>query len=279
MSRSIAAGRVASEVVHTAAKPWFLAYARVGYATKGVVYLLVGALALTAGLGGAGRVTDAAGALRAVARTPVGRPVLVLVAVGLLGYAIMRIVAGLFDPARRPRNLGKAFIRMGEVLSGGAYLFLVWGVLKLASGTGGPMTGDKKARALSGEAMQIPGGEGLIIIAAIIFAAVGVWFVGKGSLMKDVCGDLYTGRLGRKGCGVAGFFIRLGSVSQGIIFTWMGYLLFQAATAGDPGQARGMDGVLRQLENYGNGLLALMAVGLVAVGVSALIEARWKRLV
>jgi hypothetical protein len=278
MSGSVAAGRVAAEVVNTA-RPWFVAYARVGYVAKGVIHMMVGGLALAAALGSAGGVTDAAGALRAVARAPFGRPALVLVAVGLLGYAILRIVMGLFDPAGRPRTLGLAFIRMGEALSGAAYLLLIWGAFELSLGRRGPPTGDARARVLSGEAMQLPGGAGLLMAAAITFTAVGGWFVGRAVLVRDVCRDLDVKRLGRTGCTIAGVFIRLGSASQGIIFTWMGYLLFRAATAGDPGQARGMDGVLRLLEGYGNGLLGLMAAGLMAVGVSAFIEARWRRLV
>lgn len=268
-----------ASVVDTA-KPWFLAYARVGYGAKGVVHLLVGLLALAASLGHArARVTDAAGALREVARASFGRPILIVVAAGLLGYAVLRLVLGLFDPGRRPRTMRLFFIRVGEVVSGVGHLLLVWGAIRLVSGDGAPPTGDARARVLSQEALQLSGGASLIVAAALIFASVGVWFLARALFVRNVCADLDQDRLGVNGCRIAAFFIRMGSVSQGTIFAWVGYLLFRAAWQHDPGQARGMDGVLRLLEGYGAGLLELMAAGLVAVGISAFIEARWRRLI
>jgi hypothetical protein len=271
--------RVAAGVLSTA-KPWFLAYARIGYVAKGLVHLLVGGLALAAALGTAGgRVTDAPGALRALAREPFGRPLLLLVGVGLFGYAVVRFVFGLLDPARRPRSLRFVFIRIGEVASGAAYLLLVWGSFLLVAGNGVPPTGDARARVLSQEALRLPYGVGLITIAALIFSGVGIWFLVRGLFVPNVCADLEVDELGLGGCRLAAVFIRMGSVAQGTMFAWVGYLLFRAAAQHDPGQARGMDGVLRLLERYGHGLLALMAAGLLAVGVSAFIEARWRKLV
>jgi hypothetical protein len=268
------------EGVLDTAKPWFLAYARVGYGAKGVVHLLMGVLALAAALGETGaRVADAPGALRAVAHEPLGKPIVVVVGAGLLGYAVLRIVFGLFDPPRRGRSLRLFFIRIGEVASGVAYLLLVWGAIALASGLRPPPSGDVQARTLSQEAMRLPHGAWLIALAALIFAGVGIWLLARGLFVRNVCADLEVGRLGRRGSRVAAFFIRVGSVSQGTLFSWIGYLLFRAAAQQDPRQARGMDGVLKVLAGYGDGLLALMAAGVMAVGVSAFIEARWRRLV
>jgi hypothetical protein len=273
------AERVAADVV-AAAKPWFLGYARIGYAAKGLVHLLVGGLALAAALGSSGgRVTDAPGSLLSVARAPFGKPVLVLVAIGLFGYAVLRIVLGLFDPGRRDRTLRFALIRAGEVLSGAGYLLLVWGALSLATGNRAPPTGDARARVLTHEALQLSFGVSLMAVTALVLSSVGVWFLIRALFVRDVCADLDVTRLGQSGCRIAAAFIRMGSVSQGTMFAWVGYLLFRAAARHDPGQARGMDGVLRLLEGYGEGLLALMALGLLAVGVSAFIEARWRKIV
>jgi hypothetical protein len=272
------AGRALDEV-RQAARPWFRVYARIGYAAKGLVHLLVGGLALAAAMGDAsGRVTDAAGALRELARRPFGRPVLVLVGIGLFGYALLRLVQGGLDPARRPRTLRFALTRTGEVLSGAGYLLLVWGAFRLVSGAGAPSTGDMHARTLTREAMQMPFGVGLMGVAAVILFAVGIWFLVRALLIQNVCADLAVEKLGRRGCTVAALFIRVGAGAQGVLFGLVGYLLFRAAESQDPQQARGMDGVLRVVERYGEGLLALVAGGLIAVGVSAFIEARWRRL-
>ncbi len=262
------------------ARSFFLAYARIGYGAKGVVHLLVGVLALAAAIGEAGaQATDAPGAFREVARAPLGRPILLVVASGLLGYALLRFVVGLADPARRPRSLRILLIRIGEVVSGAGSLLLIWGAVALASGYRAPRTGDAQARVLSDEALRLPYGVVLLVAAALIFASVGIWFLARALFVRNVCADLDVRRLGRQGALAAAFFIRLGSASQGTLFTWVGYLLLRAAIQHDPRQVRGIGGVLRLLEGYGAGLLGLMAVGLIAVGVSSFIEARWRRLV
>jgi hypothetical protein len=270
--------RVAASAVR-AAKPGLLAFARVGYTARGVVQVLVGGLALAAALGErGGRVTDAAGALRALARQGYGRPLLLLLAAGLVGYAGARLVVGVLDPARRERSLRVWLGRTGEVLSGLGYLLLAWGAVRLALGAGAPPTGDARVRGLSAQALQLPFGTALIGGCALVFAGVGIWFLVRAIIIKDVCADLDVRALGPRGCRAAAFFIRVGAAAQAVLFGSVGYLLFRAAERGNPAEARGMDGALRILERYGDSLLGLMAMGLLAVGVSAFIEARWRRL-
>jgi len=269
----------ATEAVRNA-RPGFVSYARIGYIARGLVQVLVGGLALAAALGErGGRVTDAAGALRELAAEPYGRPLLVLLAAGLVGYASLRLVVGIFDPARRGRPLRMAFVRTGEVLSGLGYLLLAWGAVRLAFGAGVPPSSDARVRGLSHQAMQLPFGAVLIGAAALIFAGVGIWFLVRAFLVKNVCADLNERQLGPRGCRAAAFFIRLGCAAQGVLFGSVGYLLFRAAQRQNPAEAHGMDGALRLLERYGESLLGLMAVGLLALGVSAFIEARWRRMI
>jgi hypothetical protein len=275
---SARAERAASEVLQTA-KPGFVTYSRIGYTARGIVQVLVGGLALAAALGErGGRVTDAAGALRALGTESYGRPLLLLLAAGLIGYASLRLVTGAFDPGRRARTLRMGLTRTGEVLSGLGYLLLAWGAVRLAVGTGAPPTSDARVRGLSQQAMELPFGAVLVGAAALIFAGSGIWFLVRAFLVEDVCADLDRDQLGARGCRVAAFFIRLGSAAQGVLFGAVGYLLFRAAERQNPAEARGMDGALRLLERYGESLLGLMAVGLLALGVSAFIEARWRRL-
>src|SRR5262245_47320426 len=68
--------------------PWVQAFARCGYVCKGVVYLVLGALALAAAVGVCGgSTTDRNGALLALYRAPLGRWLLAVLAVGLVGFA------------------------------------------------------------------------------------------------------------------------------------------------------------------------------------------------
>jgi hypothetical protein len=72
--------------------------ARAGFLVKGVLYLVVGALALQVAARLGGRVTGTRGAFTTVLAQPFGRTLLLVAACGLLGYAAWRLLQGLFDP-------------------------------------------------------------------------------------------------------------------------------------------------------------------------------------
>src|SRR4029079_10447068 len=84
-----------------AASPWIEGLGRFGYAAKGLVYLIVGWLAVQAALGQGGTTTDQRGALAPIASAPFGASLLVVVAVGLVGYALWKLALGILDTERK----------------------------------------------------------------------------------------------------------------------------------------------------------------------------------
>ena len=72
--------------------------ARMGFLVKGVLYMVVGALAIQVAAKAGGRVTGTSGALTTALGQPFGRTLLAVAAIGLLGYAAWRFLQGLFDP-------------------------------------------------------------------------------------------------------------------------------------------------------------------------------------
>ena len=70
------------------ASPFVEKFARFGYAAKGVVYCVVGALAAFAAFGAGGQTTGSRGALQTIYDQPFGRVLLGVVALGLLGYGV-----------------------------------------------------------------------------------------------------------------------------------------------------------------------------------------------
>src|SRR5829696_9212862 len=93
---------------------WLVRLGRVGYAAKGLVYIVVGFLAIQAALGLGGRTTDARGAIRAIGTAPFGILALLMVAIGLLGYAGWRIASALTDAERRGDDPTKIVLRIGR---------------------------------------------------------------------------------------------------------------------------------------------------------------------
>ena len=92
----------------TEASPWIEGLGRFGYAAKGTVYLIVGWLAVQAALGQGGQMTDQQGALSHIAEAPFGRSLLVVLAVGLVGYAVWQIVRAALDTERQGSDVRRA---------------------------------------------------------------------------------------------------------------------------------------------------------------------------
>src|SRR5215213_3773431 len=84
--------RLRAENAAQSARPWMERLARLGYATEGALYTLIGLLAAGAAFGTGGRATGQRGAFEVVAGGPFGGVLVGLIAVGFLGYALWRSV-------------------------------------------------------------------------------------------------------------------------------------------------------------------------------------------
>jgi hypothetical protein len=69
-------------------KPWVERLGRCGYVAIGIVYMLIGLLALQAALGVGGDITDTHGALEHIIQAPFGRVLLAIIIGGLVGYSL-----------------------------------------------------------------------------------------------------------------------------------------------------------------------------------------------
>jgi len=80
--------------------------ARSGFAARAVVYGIIGALALEVALGEGGTTANQQGAFETIVRQPAGTVLLVLVAIGLAGYALWRLLHALLGHGPRSRTRG-----------------------------------------------------------------------------------------------------------------------------------------------------------------------------
>src|SRR5919107_3461842 len=101
--------------------PWVERLARIGYAAKALLYITVGLLAAQAGLGRGGRPVDTQGALRVVHHATFGRWALLLIAAGLIGYAVWRVVEGVVDPDNRGTDAKGVALRTSFAARGVAH--------------------------------------------------------------------------------------------------------------------------------------------------------------
>ncbi|RUP14067.1 MAG: DUF1206 domain-containing protein, partial [Methylobacterium sp.] len=110
--------------------------ARFGYGARGVVYIVVGGLALLAALGHGGRAGDSKDALRAVMAGPFGAAIVGLIALGLAGFALWRLVEGITDADRRGTSAKGLAVRGAHLISAVLYLGLAASAASLSLGLG-----------------------------------------------------------------------------------------------------------------------------------------------
>lgn len=256
--------------------------ARLGYATKGIVYGLVGVLAVMAALGLGGQTTDTQGALRAIAAQPYGQVLLILIAIGLAGYALWRFVEAILDPEHKGDDKKGLAKRLGYAVSGVLYAALTASAVGLILGSAnqsGGQGGSSQAQSITARVLAQPFGAWLVGIVGAIIIGVGFYQFYKAYSMK-FRRTLKLHQMGRKEEIWAVRISRFGLAARGVVFVMIGFFLIQAGRQSQAQEVKGLDGVLQTLaqQPYGKFLLAVVALGLVAYGVYMFVQARYRRI-
>jgi Domain of Unknown Function (DUF1206) len=258
------------------AAPWVERLARIGYAAKAVLYITVGLLAAQAGLGRGGRTVDTQGALRVVHHATFGRVALIVVAAGLLGYAIWRIVEGVVDPDRRGTDLKGLALRTSFVGRGVLHGALGVTALRLAARER-PGPHRDQTRHWTEVAFGLPAGDLLVWLAALAIAGYGFYQLYRA----------YASKLSRQltldelGVGTTRWVVgvsRFGIAARGVVFCLIGFLMARAAARHDAAQAGGLRKSMDLLAGIGRWPFVVVALGLVAYGVYELVNARYRRI-
>jgi hypothetical protein len=253
--------------------------ARCGYATKGVVYVIVGVLAVMTAIGAGGATKDSSGAIETIAQQPFGRILVGLTALGLIGYVIWRFMQAIMDPEHKGSDSKGIAARIGYAVSGIAYASLAFLAARIALNGGGGGGGDSSKQALTAKLMSQPFGIWLVGIVGVIVIGVGVFHfyqAYKAKFMEDYkAGEMSaTERRWAKRIG------RFGLSARGVTFAMIGSFFIIAAVQADPSEAKGLAGALDTLarQPYGPWLLGIVSLGLVAYGVYCFSQARYRHL-
>lgn len=258
--------------------PLALAFVRLGFAIKGVVYITIGLLAAGIVLRRSDQNPDQHGALLTLDAVPFGRALLALVTLGLFGYALWNFAEALLDADHEGHDPSALLDRIGGAAIGAAYVLLGVAALQLVTATGpGGKSSDATTQDYTARVLALPFGVPLVILGGLVsLALAGYQFyrAARGTF-EDHLG---LGRLNgfeRDAVRAAG---TLGYGSLGVVLGLIGLFLIVAAVHHDPHQARGLAGALLALlsQPYGPILLGIVALGLLGFGVYSLIEARYR---
>lgn len=267
------AGQAAQKTVDN---PWLERLARIGYAVRGVLYGVVGLLAVTLAVGRGGATTDKNGALTTIAGQPFGKFLLVLIVVGLVGYAIWGFVRALLDPLGRGTDAKGIAQRIGYAISGLSYGALIVPTVQLITGGQAASSAGNGPQDMTAGLMAQPFGVWLVGLIGLIGIAGGLGQMAQG-VTTDFKKDFKTGEMNPTELTAFTWIGRFGMVARGIIFAMLGFFLLQAALNTDPNRAKGIDGALQTLlqQPFGPWLLGIVALGLVSFGLFSLLSARW----
>jgi hypothetical protein len=252
--------------------------ARVGLIAYGVVHLLVAWLALQLAWGGGGESADQSGAMRTLAESPLGKPLLWVLAIGLIALAVWQAAEVLrwrsgWSASGKTRT--KALRKSGNALVK-AVIYATLAVLAIRFATGGGKSSSSSQQETTAGVFAWPAGQWLVGAAGLVLIGVGAWHVRKG-LNKHFMKQIDTSKASASATRLVTRLGQVGFPGKGIALAGVGALLIWAAVTFDPSKARGLDGALHEILGlpFGRILLTLVALGIAAFGAFCLVRARY----
>ncbi|WP_346797129.1 DUF1206 domain-containing protein [Halomonas sp. Bachu 37] len=251
-------------------------FARLGYAARGIVYLLVGGLAALAALDQGGQTEGSRGALERLLAAPFGQVILGAIALGLVGYALWRTIQAVKDADHHGKDAKGIAIRTGLMVSAVTHTLLALFSVNLIFHFGGSSGGSSGgSEGMASWLMQQPLGRWLVGIVGLCMIGAGLAHIFKGykaKFAKHFDMSPQTQKWAYPIC-------RFGLMIRGLVFIIVGSFFIIAAYHVNPDQAGGIGAVFNTLRSqaYGTWLLAFVAIGLFAFGVYSVLEAIYRR--
>jgi hypothetical protein len=266
------ADRAAEKVSRSHGFEWL---ARAGFVSRGVIYGIIGILAVKLALGAGGKTTNQQGALKTIAQQPFGEVLLILVAIGLAGYALWRLIHALLGHG--PEDSDTTFDRVAALGSGIVYGGLCAIAVEILLGSGGNSSGN--SHKTTAGVLGWPAGTWLVGIAGAVLIGIGL-YQGYRGVSKDFLEDSKTEEMSSRVRRAIKWLGTFGHLARMVVFGLVGVFLIKAAIDFNPKKAVGLDGALAKLAHasYGPFLLGLVAAGLVAFGLYSLTDARYRRI-
>lgn len=257
--------------------PWVERFSRFGYAAKGAVYVLIGILAALAAFNLGGETTGSQGALQSLLGQPFGKVLLGIIAIGLLGYALWRLLEATLDVDDKGLGIKGVAKRIGYLFSAFAYGGLAVSACQLILGWGG--SGSSSLEFWTAWLLAKPLGRWLVALLALPFIglALNAVYVAFSALFRK---KLKLSEMSPAGVTLVTQIGRLGLIARGVVLGVIGVFLIRAALFANAGEAADVEQAMDILAGIWPGpwVLGSVAIGLIAYGVYAMLEAKYRRI-
>jgi hypothetical protein len=247
--------------------------ARAGLTARGVIYILVGWVAVLVALGHSAREPDQQGALHMLAGKPLGLVSLWLLGIGFAGYALWRLSEAAFGVTGDRPGAGPRLKSLARTVIYAGLSYLTFTVI---SGT--DRSQSRRQQDITATAMQHPAGRLLVGVVGLVIVACGIILIVEGA-RKKFMKYLQTARMSARTRRVVKVLGMTGTIARGLVFALVGVLVIAAAVTHKASESGGIDKALLTLRNQplGEFLMLAAALGLVVFGVYGLCEARWRK--
>lgn len=259
------------------AKTWIEPLARAGYSARGLVYLIIGFFAVLAAFG-AGQEKNTKGALQTLLDQPFGTVIIWALIVGLIGYVIWRLVQSIFDTDGHGMSAKGLAVRGGLLASAFTYATLALFALSMLGVLSGGNDGNSGGGAPFAETLaKFVGNNWVSLIFALIFAGVAIahWW----KALKQKYEDHFDAD--EEAMHYIHPVSMMGLIARGVVFAIIAVLFFyRFLNASDQSDHPGLKEALDFIQGlpFGQWLLALMGIGLLAFALYSFIEAYWRRI-
>lgn len=250
-------------------------FARMGIATKGVVYLLAGILTTMAALGQGGQKTGSKGVFSFIQGQAFGQVLLAIIALGLAGYVFWRLYQAIADPENHGEDPKGTALRISYAISAVIYGTLTFTAIKMLTGSGS--SGGSSKQSLIASILEKSYGPIVVgIIAACLFGkAIYQFYRAYTGKYKNKIKIHQLDHRARNLVLKAGKF---GYAARGVVITIVSYFFLRAAIESNASQVKGKEGAFDfiQQSDWGSILLALVAIGLAGYGFFMIVKARYR---
>jgi hypothetical protein len=270
---SASTARVTRKARRASGSPAAHFLARAGLTARGVIYILVGVVAVLVALGQSSREADQEGALQLLAGKSYGLVSLWLLGIGFAAYALWRLSEAAFGVTGERPGAGPRLKSLARAIIYAGLSYLTFTVI---AGTARSQSG--RQQDITATAMQHTTGRVLVGLVGLVVVACGILLVVEGArkkFMKNLKTARMTARL-RRAVELLGM---TGTIARGLVFALAGVLVIDAAVTHKASESGGIDKALQTLRDqpFGEFLMMLAALGLLVFGVYGLCEARWRK--
>jgi Domain of Unknown Function (DUF1206) len=270
---SVSATRATRRARRASRSPAAHILARAGLTARGVIYLLIGWVAVLVAIGHSSQEADQQGALQLLAGKPYGLVSLWLLGIGFAAYALWRLSEVAFGVTGEKDGAGPRLISLARAVVYAGFAYLTFTVI-----SGSQHSQSRQQQDVTATVMRHTEGRWLVGIVGLIVVIVGLVLVSQGARRKFMK-YLRTSRMSARTRRVVEVLGMIGTIARGLVFALAGVLVIDAAVTHKASESGGIDKALLTLRNqpFGEFLMLLAALGLAVFGIYGLCEARWRK--